>query len=1141
MNISNQKIFNWLNEDAGKVFLFNNQNLNSWIAQHHEALSLDKKILFICEDTLSAKSTFDSLNSLELGQNLLLIGPECEPFDEYVYTENNLNIFLEGLHQIQNNLIKCIVTDYKTAILKLAPQDFIKTQGLKISVYDELPPNQLKQKLTQMGLNQTEVSQSPGTFSSRGEIFDICLNENASFRLLYFDDLVEHIFPINPETYKADRDSPLETLTVPPVFKTLFHPDFSQNLRLNLAKPAPKFKIKNEVRNKIFENINNSEIFDSSFHYTPLFFNEHSHLFDYLGDNSIVITQNYSSSIQNLSIYKDTLDETLELNNDDANSRVLISSVDQIFNFECLKQIPQKQIDISSLQLENSENLDLTQSINSDESSLYAFFKVADKKELLKKLFSFLQTQVNTYKKVHFFYVTDTDKFNHFLDIFKIPRSKVVITQFPLESSFFKTSEEAFYLSEEDLFGKKPRKKRKRQSKNIFAEQIATLKAGDFIVHKKFGIGIFCGIENLVSGGHANDYVVLEYKDKDKVYVPVYNLELVQKYADSNAECKVADLKSKSFDKSKAKARSAVKQLAFDVIQLQAERAAFKGFKFNEPGEDYQKFSESFPYHLTEDQFSAVESVLEDMCSYKPMDRLICGDVGFGKTEVAMRAAFKAVEDGKQVALLVPTTILSLQHYMNFKERFKEFAIKIDYLSRFQTTKKTNEIFQSIEEGKTDILIGTHKILSSKINFSNLGLVIIDEEHRFGVGQKEKLKLLKKNTDFLTLTATPIPRTLQLSFLGIKDLSLIQTPPPKRQSISSYMVRDNDKTIKNAIENELSRDGQVFVIHNKVQDIEILVSRIRQLVPQAKINFAHGQMNEKELEKRINDFYQNKFNVLIATTIVESGIDIPTANTMIINNSHAFGLAQLHQLRGRIGRSSRKAFCYFLIPSHGKLSVTATKRLEALQRYSSIGAGFALASSDLELRGAGNILGGEQSGHIQSIGLELYMEMLKEAISEVKGEESLSFDDRADIQVFFPTFIPKSFISDQNVRLKYYKTISNSSELEELHSIKEEIQDIFGKLPQETINLIDLVGMKALISKTPITSLSIGEKKIIIKLDQQKLAANESMRNHLLETTLHKTDLFKIKPNQSIICHYKQADSSTSLTNLQSILSLLFL
>ena len=518
-----------------------------------------------------------------------------------------------------------------------------------------------------------------------------------------------------------------------------------------------------------------------------------------------------------------------------------------------------------------------------------------------------------------------------------------------------------------------------------------------------------------------------------------------------------------------------------------------------------------------------------------PMDHLVCGDVGFGKTEVAMRAAYKAVLDHKQVAVLVPTTVLALQHYYSFKERFKNFAVNIEFLSRFKSPKETTKIKSDLEKGEIDIVIGTHKLLSDKIKYADLGLVVVDEEQRFGVGHKEKLKVLKKSVDFLTMTATPIPRTLQLAFLGLRELSLIKTAPPKRQSIKTYLIKEDDRTIQAAIDKELIRGGQVFIVHNKVQDMENYVAYIRDLAPSAKIIFAHGQLPEKELETRMQKFYNNEYQILISTTIIESGIDIPNANTMIIDRADTFGLAQLHQLRGRIGRSDKKAYAYFVIPKHRSLTQIAEKRLKALQTYAEVGSGFNIATCDLEIRGAGDILGGEQSGHIEAIGLELYMELLKEAIAELKGEKRIG-NRNIEISAPFPSYIPNDYIENSDERLKTYKKLSNCTDIESLKKMEEDLLDIYGAHPTPLKNLFALLESRNILQQTGLSSCKVVGTSVIYQFDKAILDSDVQLRNKVVEIFLSQPKKYQFTPDYKVhYGHGSEVDGDTLISLAQNI------
>jgi transcription-repair coupling factor (superfamily II helicase) len=560
-----------------------------------------------------------------------------------------------------------------------------------------------------------------------------------------------------------------------------------------------------------------------------------------------------------------------------------------------------------------------------------------------------------------------------------------------------------------------------------------------------------------------------------------------------------------------------------------------KGFQFSPPDQAYTDFANSFKFQETQDQQSAIDDVISDMTSTKPMDRLVCGDVGFGKTEIAMRAAFKTLCDNKQVAVLVPTTVLSFQHYNSFTERFKDVAVNIEFISRFKTTKQVNEILCKLDQGKIDILIGTHKILSEKVKFKDLGLLVVDEEQRFGVAHKEKMKLIRENVDTLTLTATPIPRTLQMSFLGIKDLSIIKTAPARRQTIKSYIIKDDQHTIKLAIEKELSRSGQIFIVHNRVSDIEIYANKIQLLIPKARVIFAHGQMGEKDLEKRITDFYQYKYDILISTTIIESGIDIPRANTMIIDRADTFGLSQLHQLRGRIGRSDKKAYAYFIIPSFHNISEVANKRLKALQTYAELGSGFNLASSDLEIRGSGDILGAEQSGHIGNIGLELYMELLQDAINEIKGKPA-SRNRNIEFNTPFNGFIPKEYMSDAGSRLKFYKKLSNSSSKEDIDALIDEIVDKYGKLPEQILNLEKILHSRVNLQDLAINSVKTKASSIVLSFDTDILASEPELRDKILGFFMERPKIYKINPDYSINCIFKDKIDINTLVDFTEFL-----
>ena len=652
---------------------------------------------------------------------------------------------------------------------------------------------------------------------------------------------------------------------------------------------------------------------------------------------------------------------------------------------------------------------------------------------------------------------------------------------FVIENAEETSGENLAIICETDLLGErvhqpKSADKRKTVNPDTLIRNLAELKIGQAVVHLENGVGRYAGLTVLDAGGVKAEYVVLEYANEAKLYVPVASLHLISRYiggADETAP--LHKLGSEAWAKSRQKAAEKIRDVAAELLDVYAKRESQKGFAFEYNREEYVRFSQTFPFEETEDQKLAINAVVSDMCQPKAMDRLVCGDVGFGKTEVAIRAAFLAVMNHKQVAILVPTTLLAQQHFDNFKDRFANYPINIEVLSRFKTAKEQKEILQKVAEGKIDILVGTHKLLQEDVQFHNLGLLVIDEEHRFGVRQKEKIKQLRANIDILTLTATPIPRTLNMALNGMRDLSIIASPPARRLTIKTFVRQSDDLIIREAILREILRGGQVYYLHNDVATIENCASKLAELVPEARIIIGHGQMRERELERVMSDFYHQRFNILVCSTIIETGIDVPTANTIIIERADKFGLAQLHQLRGRVGRSHQQAYAYLLTPHPKMMTKDAQQRLEALSSIDNLGAGFVLATHDLEIRGAGELLGSEQSGQIESIGFSLYMDLLENAVKALQEGREPSLDEitqnQTEIDLRIPALLPDDYVPDVNMRLSFYKRIASAENGEALKELKVELIDRFGLLPEATKNLFQITQIRHL-AKT------LGLKKI---------------------------------------------------------------
>lgn len=640
----------------------------------------------------------------------------------------------------------------------------------------------------------------------------------------------------------------------------------------------------------------------------------------------------------------------------------------------------------------------------------------------------------------------------------------------------------------------KEKGKRKKSKTAAFLSDFRDLKVGDYVVHVDHGIARFGGLQTLDLGpDRRGEFMLLYYADDAKLYVPVERLDLVQRYSSAEGNQPTLDrLGGLGWQKTKAKAKRAMRDMADELLRLYAERKLVGGFSYASDSPWQGEFEGGFEYALTPDQETAIEDVKRDMEEPVPMDRLLCGDVGYGKTEVAMRAAFKAVMEGKQVAVLTPTTVLAYQHFETFRTRFAPFPVKIELLSRFRSPREQKEAVKRVEAGEVDILIGTHRVLSKDVRFRDLGLVVVDEEQRFGVAHKERLKQLKKKVDVLTLSATPIPRTLNMSLMGLRDMSLIETPPRDRLAIQTQVVQFSESVIKSAIELELARGGQVFFIHNRVESIETIAALVQRLVPQARLGVAHGQMNEKEMEQVMLDFVDYKYDVLVATTIIENGIDIPRANTIIINRADAYGLSQLYQLRGRVGRSNRRAYAYLLIPSEQGLSPIARRRLAAIREFSDLGAGFRIAALDLELRGAGNLLGGQQSGHMDALGFDLYTQMLERTVAELRGE-AVEDETSVSINLGVDVAIPEDYISDMGQRLRTYKRVSSARDEETLRSILAETQDRYGRLPEPVNRLFEYARLRRLAEEVGAISIDRTPGGIAVKLGEKARVSPERL------------------------------------------------
>ncbi|MDD7372237.1 MAG: transcription-repair coupling factor [Sarcina ventriculi] len=987
---------------------------------------------------------------------------------------------LSVIREILNKKKKIIIVTMDSFATTYTPVNLFKENTIKLKAGKELNLLELSKKLLGCGYERVEVVEGKGEFSLRGGILDIYPpNSSVPYRIELFGDEIESIRRFNVESQRSiDKIREIEIF---PAKEIILNDEIVDYAIKNISSELENFKeSKNhddEVINRVcdmvnrnIENLKENWTFETIDSYLPFFFKKPSTLFDYLDNYLMIIDdtkrcrgkldstiiefkENYESFLERGSILPSQgnllLDEEIIINSFKDRKIVAINSFEGSKDFYSLcESATFKQGTLNNYQ----GQLDfLIDDIKDRKARGFKTIILAGTKPRGERL-------VNTLREndIESVYKEKIDK---------IKDGEVVITYGSQLKGFEYSDLKLCLISDKEFFGEGKRKSSKKKIKQKGVAKIASfgeLKPGDYVVHVNSGIGVYKGIKQIEVQGHMRDYLDIEYTKGDKLYVPVEQLDLVQKYIGSEGSSpKVNKLGGNEWIKAKAKARKSINDIAEDLVNLYATRAALKGYKFSKDTQWQKQFEDEFPHDETPDQLTSLEEIKKDMESDKPMDRLLCGDVGYGKTEVAIRAAFKAVMDGKQVAFLVPTTILADQHYNNFLKRFSGFPIKVDMVSRFRSRKQQTETIKALKEGNVDILIGTHRLVSKDIEFKDLGLLIVDEEQRFGVAQKEKIKSVKKNVDVLTLSATPIPRTLHMSLTGVRDISVIETPPEDRYPIQTYVVEQNDQLIRDAILREIGRGGQVYFVYNRVESIQSMASYIQNLVPEGKVTIIHGQMTERQLEKEMIAFMNKEFNILVCTSIIETGIDIPNVNTMVVYDADKMGLSQLYQLRGRVGRSNRVAYTYFTYQKDKILTEVAEKRLKALKDFTELGSGFKIAMRDLEIRGAGNMVGASQHGHMAAIGYDLYCRMLEETIKAIKNSDSeVKEPIETSVDLKIDAYIPSDYISDEIQKIEVYKKIASIENEEEYEDIKEELEDRYSVIPPSVYNLMDIAYLK---------------------------------------------------------------------------------
>lgn len=1008
---------------------------------------------------------------------------ETLPYDAFSPHQEIISTRLSTLFYLQQARSGLLILPISTLMQRVCPPSFLQQNVLLIKKGDLLNIDKLRLQLENACYRAVEQVLEPGEFAVRGALLDLFpMGSAVPFRLDFFDDEIDSL-----RTFDVDSQRTLAEIDRINLLPAHEFPTDSQGIEGFRSRFRATFGEIRRDAEHIYQQISKGTLISGIEYWQPLFFDQMATLFDYLPENTLFMDMQ-GIEINGERFYQDA-QQRFESRRVDP-MRPLLPPAQLWLKMEeihrSLKQYPrislvneklrssvrQKNLPVSPLpnlqiQGQNKEPLQqLRQFIEQFDGRILFSVETEGRREILTELLSPLKIKPKQINQL-----ADVMQQQFSLQISALDQG------FILESP---TAVNIALICEHELLGERvqqrQRDKRKSLNPDTLIRNLAELKIGQAVVHLDHGVGRYGGLITLENAGIKAEYLLLTYANDAKLYVPVANLHLISRYVggtDENAP--LHKLGSDAWGKARAKAAEKIRDVAAELLDVYAQREAQKGFAFQYNREEFQAFAATFPFEETLDQQMAINAVISDMCQPKAMDRLVCGDVGFGKTEVAMRAAFLAVMNHKQVAVLVPTTLLAQQHYENFRDRFANLPVNVEVLSRFKTAKEQKQILQNLAEGKVDILIGTHKLIQSEVKFSDLGLLIIDEEHRFGVRQKEKIKQLRANIDILTLTATPIPRTLNMAMNGIRDLSIISTPPARRLSIKTFVRQAEDLIIREAILREILRGGQVYYLHNDVASIEKCAEKLTALVPEARVVIGHGQMRERDLERVMSDFYHQRFNLLVCSTIIETGIDVPTANTIIIERADNFGLAQLHQLRGRVGRSHHQAYAYLLTPPPKLITKDAQKRLEALESLDNLGAGFILATHDLEIRGAGELLGSEQSGQIESIGFSLYMELLESAVKAMKEGREPSLEEltqqQVEIDLRVPALLPDDYLGDVNMRLSFYKRIAGAENAQSLEELKVELIDRFGLLPEATKNLMQIAEIRALAKQLQIIKI----------------------------------------------------------------------
>lgn len=1059
-------------------------------------------VLFLAAGSLSAKKKAGDLKSL-LPDREVLIFPDLDPvpFGAIAQSREVMAQRLKTLQAILHSSDICVVAPAEALLKKLVPPEAFRAQFIELAVGDRIDLTDIIRRLVDQGYEKVDMVEGPGHFSTRGGILDIYppTSENP-VRIELFDDEIDSIRDFKAETQRSLDKRKQMTIgpakevmypfeRIPETIPLIEKESTVQKSMLLKAGKNDAYKRLNARMDEVLEKLRQGIIPEGAETLFPYFYAEGATLLDYFTKSTIVFVEEpvkQKETLQNrireqADIHTNLLEQGL----------ILPSQARNNISYEELSKTLSHFVRVGFSLLPKQTEAKPRNIVNFSAKSMHLFKGKTD----------LLIDEIRTLRENRFTVIVfgstpaRVEKIDELLkdhNIFarvyaglpnKLEPGEVIVTLGVLEAGFELTPVKIAVITDWEIYGqpKRTRTVRVQSQQGTKISHFTDLRPGDFVVHVNHGIGKYMGIKQLDVGGVRKDYLFVQYAGEDKLYVPTDQIGLIQKYLGAEATTpKLYKLGGNEWNRVKQKVKESVKDLANDLIALYASRQKIPGFSFSADTVWQREFEDAFPYEETPDQVKAIEEIKKDMEAPKPMDRLLCGDVGYGKTEVAVRAAFKAVMDNKQVAVLVPTTILAQQHCNTFTERFAGYPIRVEMLSRFKSAKEQKEITERVQKGSIDVIIGTHRLLQKDITFKDLGLVVVDEEQRFGVIHKERLKQLRHSVDVLTLTATPIPRTLHMALIGVRDMSILESPPEDRFPVQTYVLEFNLEIIADAIRREIDRGGQVYLVHNRVMDIDKTAHMIQAVVPEARLVVAHGQMREDQLERRMLDFISGRYDVLVCSTIIETGLDIPNVNTLIVDEAEKMGLSQLHQLRGRVGRSHRLAYAYFTYKKDKSLTEVAEKRLQAIREFTEFGAGFKIALRDLEIRGAGNILGPEQHGHMMAVGFDMYCRLLDEAIHELRGTMPEELPEPT-LDINLNAFISDQYISDPGVKIEVYKKIMHVETREDSESIEDELVDRFGDIPEPVHNLISIARIKALAKKQGVSAITHQKDILTVK------------------------------------------------------------